>query len=63
MVGTAALGVKQGVAKQEIYTDPTDPYCCSLLLDGDFAIVTGSFVDGHIGNHDITIEHGFLLKV
>jgi hypothetical protein len=55
MVGTAALGVKQGVGKQEIYTDPTDPYCCPLLLDGDFAIVTGSFVDGHIGNHDITI--------
>ncbi len=63
MVGTAALGVKQGVAKQEIYTDPTAPYCSPLLLDGDFSIVTGALVDGHIGNHDITIEHGFLLKV
>lgn len=55
MVGTAALGVKQGVEKQEIYTDPQAPYCYPLLLDGDFAIVTGSFVDGHIGNHDIAI--------
>ena len=63
MVGTAALGVKQGVAKQEIYTDRKAPYYCPLLLDGDFSIVTGALVDGHIGNHDITIEHGFLLKV
>ena len=62
MVGTAALGVKQGVAKQEIYTD-RKPLTSPLLLDGDFSIVTGALVDGHIGNHDITIEHGFLLKV
>lgn len=59
MFGTAALGVKQGVGKQEIGTNGKSP----LLLDGDFSIVTGSLVDGHIGNHDITIEHGFLLKV
>ena len=59
MFGTAALGVKQGVGKQEIGTNGKS----TLLLDGDFSIVTGSLVDGHIGNHDITIEHGFLLKV